>query len=105
MSKSRHTDQEDPPPRPRELHDYVLFDCTVLSCSVFYFLYNDEYVQCHGCRFVTLRPGDTVLTGTPPGVGCFRKPPLYLKVIDIVCRSHSTWFINSIILLYSWVYV
>ena len=31
-------------------------------------------------RFVTLRPGDTVLTGTPPGVGCFRKPPLYLKV-------------------------
>jgi len=28
-----------------------------------------------------------VLTGTPPGVGCFRKPPLYLKVsvISLVC--------------------
>lgn len=31
-------------------------------------------------RFMTLEPGDVVLTGTPPGVGCFRKPPLYLKV-------------------------
>ena len=31
-------------------------------------------------RFVTLKPGDVVLTGTPPGVGCFRKPPLWLKV-------------------------
>ncbi len=29
---------------------------------------------------MTLEPGDVVLTGTPPGVGCFRKPPLYLKV-------------------------
>ena len=29
---------------------------------------------------MTLEPGDVVLTGTPPGVGCFRKPPLWLKV-------------------------
>jgi 2-keto-4-pentenoate hydratase/2-oxohepta-3-ene-1,7-dioic acid hydratase in catechol pathway len=31
-------------------------------------------------QFVTLHPGDIILTGTPPGVGCFRKPPLWLKV-------------------------
>ena len=31
-------------------------------------------------RFITLKPGDLILTGTPPGVGCFRKPPEYLKV-------------------------
>lgn len=31
-------------------------------------------------RFVTLRPGDVLLTGTPPGVGVFRKPPVFLKV-------------------------
>jgi hypothetical protein len=31
-------------------------------------------------QFVTLRPGDLIFTGTPPGVGCFRKPPLWLKV-------------------------
>uniref|UniRef100_A0A8C4J712 Fumarylacetoacetase-like C-terminal domain-containing protein n=1 Tax=Dromaius novaehollandiae TaxID=8790 RepID=A0A8C4J712_DRONO len=31
-------------------------------------------------RFVTLLPGDVFLTGTPPGVGLFRKPPVFLKV-------------------------
>ena len=35
---------------------------------------------CVLARFVTLQPGDVVLTGTPPGVGCFRKPPLFMKV-------------------------
>ena len=35
-------------------------------------------------RFVTLLPGDVILTGTPPGVGCFRKPPLFLKPGDVV---------------------
>lgn len=32
-------------------------------------------------RFVTLTPGDVFLTGTPPGVGVFRKPPVFLKVM------------------------
>jgi 2-keto-4-pentenoate hydratase/2-oxohepta-3-ene-1,7-dioic acid hydratase in catechol pathway len=32
----------------------------------------------------TLIPGDVILTGTPPGVGCFRKPPLWLKVRDFL---------------------
>ena len=27
-----------------------------------------------------MQPGDVILTGTPPGVGVFRKPPLYMKV-------------------------
>lgn len=35
-------------------------------------------------RFMTLMPGDLILTGTPPGVGCFRKPPEYLKKGDVV---------------------
>lgn len=30
-------------------------------------------------RFFTLLPGDVILTGTPPGVGCFRDPPEYLQ--------------------------
>lgn len=33
---------------------------------------------------VTLKPGDLIFTGTPPGVGCFRKPPLWLKDGDVV---------------------
>ena len=30
-------------------------------------------------KFMTLMPGDLILTGTPSGVGCFRKPPIFLK--------------------------
>lgn len=32
----------------------------------------------------TLEPGDVILTGTPPGVGGFRKPPIYLRHGDQV---------------------
>lgn len=35
-------------------------------------------------QFVTLYPGDVILTGTPPGVGVFRNPPVYLKKGDKV---------------------
>jgi len=35
-------------------------------------------------RHVTLEPGDVVATGTPPGVGFARKPPVYLKDGDVV---------------------
>ncbi len=30
-------------------------------------------------RFMSLRPGDVISTGTPPGVGLGQKPPVYLK--------------------------
>ena len=36
----------------------------------------------HLSGFITLRPGDVITTGTPPGVGMGRKPPLYLKAGD-----------------------
>jgi 2-keto-4-pentenoate hydratase/2-oxohepta-3-ene-1,7-dioic acid hydratase in catechol pathway len=32
----------------------------------------------------TLEPGDLVFTGTPPGVGFARKPPVFLKPGDVV---------------------
>ena len=34
--------------------------------------------------FMTLLPGDVISTGTPSGVGCFMKPPRYLKSGDRV---------------------
>lgn len=34
--------------------------------------------------FVTLEPGDVIVTGTPAGVGHARKPPVYLKAGDVV---------------------
>jgi 2-keto-4-pentenoate hydratase/2-oxohepta-3-ene-1,7-dioic acid hydratase in catechol pathway len=35
-------------------------------------------------RTITLFPGDVISTGTPPGVGFARKPPVYLKPGDIM---------------------
>jgi 2-keto-4-pentenoate hydratase/2-oxohepta-3-ene-1,7-dioic acid hydratase in catechol pathway len=34
-------------------------------------------------RYFTLEPGDIIATGTPPGVGFARKPPVYLKDGDV----------------------
>lgn len=34
-------------------------------------------------KFITLEPGDIVATGTPPGVGFARKPPIFLKDGDV----------------------
>jgi len=32
---------------------------------------------------ITLEPGDVIATGTPEGVGIFRKPPVLLKPGDV----------------------
>jgi 2,4-didehydro-3-deoxy-L-rhamnonate hydrolase len=37
-----------------------------------------EYIS----RFITLEPGDVIATGTPAGVGAFRKPPRWLQSGD-----------------------
>jgi 2,4-diketo-3-deoxy-L-fuconate hydrolase len=38
-------------------------------------------------RFMTLRPGDIITTGTPPGVGMGMKPPTFLKEGDTMRLS------------------
>lgn len=35
-------------------------------------------------RSITLEPGDIIATGTPPGVGFARKPPIFMKDGDVV---------------------
>lgn len=35
-------------------------------------------------RFMSLRPGDVIATGTPPGVGHGMKPPVYLRAGNVV---------------------
>jgi len=47
-------------------------------------IFKGEDLVAYCSRFFTLSPGDIILTGTPPGVGCFRKPPLWLKNGDVV---------------------
>merc|ERR1719331_494064 len=42
-------------------------------------------------QFTTLLPGDVILTGTPPGVGVFMKPPQFLKKGDVVeCKIEKS---------------
>ena len=38
----------------------------------------------HLSRFITLEPGDVLLTGTPPGVGAAMSPPRFLSPGDVV---------------------
>ncbi|XP_032794649.2 fumarylacetoacetate hydrolase domain-containing protein 2 [Daphnia magna] len=47
-------------------------------------------------KFCTLQPGDIILTGTPPGVGAFAKPPLFLKKGDVVeCEVEKIGIIRN----------
>ena len=45
-------------------------------------VFNTQQIIAWISQFFTLLPGDLVLTGTPPGVGVFMKPPEFLKVIQ-----------------------
>jgi 2-keto-4-pentenoate hydratase/2-oxohepta-3-ene-1,7-dioic acid hydratase in catechol pathway len=42
------------------------------------------YVISYLSNVFTLEPGDLIFTGTPPGVGMARKPPVWLKDGDVV---------------------
>ncbi|HEV7417451.1 MAG TPA: fumarylacetoacetate hydrolase family protein, partial [Tianweitania sediminis] len=33
-------------------------------------------------EFMVLEPGDVITTGTPPGVGAGKKPPVYMRAGD-----------------------
>ena len=37
----------------------------------------------YASHITTLRPGDVIATGTPPGVGSGRTPPVFLKAGDV----------------------
>ncbi len=41
-----------------------------------------DFLVSHLSQFMTLKPGDLIFTGTPPGVGAGRKPPSFLKAGD-----------------------
>lgn len=47
-------------------------------------IFKIPYLMEYLSKAFTLHPGDVVITGTPDGVGAFRKPPLWLKHGDVV---------------------
>jgi 2-keto-4-pentenoate hydratase/2-oxohepta-3-ene-1,7-dioic acid hydratase in catechol pathway len=47
-------------------------------------IHSPAAVLAHVAKGITLQPGDVIATGTPAGVGIFRKPPQLLKRGDVV---------------------
>lgn len=47
-------------------------------------IFGVDHLIAHISQLVTLSPGDLIFTGTPPGVGAARKPPLFLKPGDVM---------------------
>lgn len=45
-------------------------------------IFSVEELIAHLSQLFTLQPGDLIFTGTPPGVGAARKPPVYIKAGD-----------------------
>jgi len=50
-------------------------------------IFNMNFILSYLSNFMSLQPGDIVTTGTPPGVGMAKKPPLYLKSGDAMSLS------------------
>ena len=50
-------------------------------------IFNINFLLCYLSKFMTLKPGDIVTTGTPPGIGNGKKPPIFLKSGDEIKLS------------------
>ena len=47
-------------------------------------IFSVAHIVSYLSRYMTLRPGDLISTGTPPGVGLGFKPPRYLKAGEVM---------------------
>ncbi len=55
---------------------------TLQNSSTKELIFGVDEVIAHVSQLITLQPGDLIFTGTPPGVGVARTPPIYLKPGD-----------------------
>ena len=60
-----------------------LGDETVQDSTTAQLIFDVPTLIAHLSQIMTLRPGDLIFTGTPPGVGMARKPPRFLKAGDV----------------------
>jgi 2-keto-4-pentenoate hydratase/2-oxohepta-3-ene-1,7-dioic acid hydratase in catechol pathway/NAD(P)-dependent dehydrogenase (short-subunit alcohol dehydrogenase family) len=69
------------------------------SSSTSNMIFSPPAIVSYLSKFMTLYPGDTIATGTPPGVGCFRKPePLWLKNGDVVeCEIEGIGVLSNVV--------
>ncbi len=72
-------------PDPQALHlssrinDFVMQDSSTKEM-----IFSVKYLIAYLSRAFTLEPGDLIASGTPNGVGHYRKPPIYLKDGDLI---------------------
>jgi 2-keto-4-pentenoate hydratase/2-oxohepta-3-ene-1,7-dioic acid hydratase in catechol pathway len=57
---------------------------TVQNSNTSDMIFDCATIVSHCSQFMTLEPGDLIITGTPQGVGLGMKPPRFLKVGDVV---------------------
>jgi 2-keto-4-pentenoate hydratase/2-oxohepta-3-ene-1,7-dioic acid hydratase in catechol pathway len=76
---------------PDEIPDYHNLDMWLevdgnryQSGTTLTMVFGVPYLVSYLSRFMSLRPGDIISTGTPPGVGHGMKPPVYLREGNIV---------------------
>lgn len=55
---------------------------TVQNSTTKELIFGIDEIIAHVSQLITLQPGDLIFTGTPPGVGAARTPPLWLKAGD-----------------------
>jgi 2-keto-4-pentenoate hydratase/2-oxohepta-3-ene-1,7-dioic acid hydratase in catechol pathway len=61
-------------------------------------IFKSEYLISYISKIFTLSPGDLIFTGTPPGVGMGRKPPLWMKSGDkVTCEIDELGSITNTI--------
>jgi 2-keto-4-pentenoate hydratase/2-oxohepta-3-ene-1,7-dioic acid hydratase in catechol pathway len=57
------------------------------SSSTSYLIFRIPELIAYCSRGLTIEPGDVIFTGTPPGVGHFRQPPIYMKPGDVLVTA------------------
>eukprot|EP01113_Clastostelium_recurvatum_P008736 TRINITY_DN1414_c0_g1_i1.p1 TRINITY_DN1414_c0_g1~~TRINITY_DN1414_c0_g1_i1.p1 ORF type:complete len:309 (-),score=82.24 TRINITY_DN1414_c0_g1_i1:23-925(-) len=73
-----------------------LNDRVVQNSSTKEFIFNVQQVVAYASRIMTLRAGDIILTGTPPGVGLGHKPPLWMVPGDrVTCEIEGIGEISN----------
>jgi 2-keto-4-pentenoate hydratase/2-oxohepta-3-ene-1,7-dioic acid hydratase in catechol pathway len=61
----------------------VLNDEVMQSSNTSRMIFKVAYLVSYLSQGITLQPGDVIASGTPDGVGIFRKPPVLLKAGDV----------------------
>ena len=71
-------------PDPHNLPIRLVLNGKVMQdSSTSQFIFKIDELVAYLSQVMTLEPGDVVFTGTPPGVGFARKPPVFLKDGDV----------------------